>query len=144
MYSKVNQLYVYILKNLILFIYFWPHCMWDPGSPTRDRTHTLKSRVITTGPPGKPPRNILGTLGLMLLTDAHRTYISLCCCSVTKLCLTLCELVDCSTPGSSVLHYLLEFAQTHVHRAGDAIQPCHPLSPPSPPALSLSQHQGLF
>ena len=42
------------------------------------------------------------------------------------------------------LHYLPEFAQTHVHRVGDAIQPTHPLSPPSPPAFSLSQHQGLF
>ena len=47
-------------------------------------------------------------------------------------------------PGFPVLHYLLELAQTHVHRIGDAIQPSHPLSPPSPPALNLSQHQGLF
>ena len=52
--------------------------------------------------------------------------------------------MDCSTPGSSVFHYLLDFAQTHVHWVGDAIQPSHPLSPPSPPAFSLSQHQGLF
>ena len=51
--------------------------------------------------------------------------------------------MDCSTPGFSVLHYLLEFAQTHVHWINDAIQPSH-LSLPSPPALSLSQHQGLF
>ena len=42
------------------------------------------------------------------------------------------------------LSELLEFAQTHVHRVGDAIQPSHPLSFPSPPALNLSQHQGLF
>ena len=52
--------------------------------------------------------------------------------------------MDCSTPGFPVLHYLLEFAQTHVHWVGDAIQPSHPLSPSSPPALNLSQHQGLF
>ena len=52
--------------------------------------------------------------------------------------------MDCSTPGFPVLHYLPEFAQTHVHWVGDAIQPSHPLSSPSPPALSLSQHQGLF
>ena len=44
----------------------------------------------------------------------------------------------------SVLHYLPEFAQTHVHQVSDAIQPSHPLSPPSPPALHLSQHHGLF
>ena len=47
-------------------------------------------------------------------------------------------------PGSSVLHYLLEFTQTHVHWVGDATQPSHPLLFPSLPALSLSQHQGLF
>ena len=46
-------------------------------------------------------------------------------------------------PGFPVLHYLLEFAQTHVHWANDAIQPSHPLSSPSPPAFNLSQHQGL-
>ena len=67
-----------------------------------------------------------------------------CCCSVAQSCLTLCDPMDCSTPGSSVLHYLLEFAQTHVHWAGDAIQPSHPLLPSSPPALHLSQHQDLF
>ena len=52
--------------------------------------------------------------------------------------------MDYSTPGFPVLHYLEEFAQTHAHRVGDAIQPSHPLSSPSPPALNLSQHQGLF
>ena len=52
--------------------------------------------------------------------------------------------MDCSTPGLPVHHQLLELAQTHVHRVGDAIQPFHPLSSPSPPVLSLSQHQGLF
>ena len=66
------------------------------------------------------------------------------CCSVTKSCLTLWDPVDCSMPGFPVLHYLPEFTQTHVPWVGDAIQPSHPLSSPSPPALSLSQHQGLF
>ena len=64
--------------------------------------------------------------------------------SVTQLCLTLCDLMDRSTPGFPVHHQLPELAQTHVHRVGDAIQPSHPLSSPSPPALNLSQHQGLF
>ena len=59
-------------------------------------------------------------------------------------CLTLCDPMDCSTPGFPVLHHLLECAQTHVHWVGDAIPPSHPLSSPSPPAFSLSQHQGLF
>ena len=52
--------------------------------------------------------------------------------------------MDCSRPAFPVLHSLSEFAQTRVHWVGDAIQPSHPLSPPSPPALSLSQHQGLL
>ena len=52
--------------------------------------------------------------------------------------------MDCSTPGFSVLHHFLEFAQTHAHWVGDAIQPSHPLPTPSPPAFNLSQHQGLF
>ena len=47
-------------------------------------------------------------------------------------------------PGFPVLHYLLEFAQTHVYGVGDGIQPSHPLLPPSPPALNLSQYQDLF
>ena len=67
-----------------------------------------------------------------------------CCCSFSQSCLTLCEPMDCSMPGFPVFHYLLEFAQTHVHWVSDAIQPSHPLSSPSPPALNLSQHQGLF
>ena len=52
--------------------------------------------------------------------------------------------MDCSTPGFPILHSLPEFAQTYVHWVSDAIQPSHPLSPPSPPAFNLSQHQGLF
>ena len=52
--------------------------------------------------------------------------------------------MDCSTPGLPVHHQLPEFIQTHVHWVGDAIQPSHPLSSPSPPSLNLSQHQGLF
>ena len=57
--------------------------------------------------------------------------------SVTQSCPTLCNPMDCSTPGFPVLHYFPEFAQTHVHWVNDAIQPSHPLSPPSPPALNL-------
>ena len=66
------------------------------------------------------------------------------CCLVTHSSVTLCDPMDCSTPGFPVLHHLPEFAQTHVHGVDDAIQPSHPLSPPSPPAFNLSQHQGLL
>ena len=102
------------------------------------------------------------------------------CCSIVETCSTLCDPMDCSTPGSSVHgfsrqehwsgchcllcqscpilydpmdystlafpvpHYLPEFAQSHVYWDSDAIQPSHPLSPPFPLAVNLSQHQGLF
>ena len=56
----------------------------------------------------------------------------------------LCDPMDCSMPGFPVFYYIQESAQTHVHWVSDAIQPSHPLSSPSPPALNLSQHQGLF
>ena len=64
--------------------------------------------------------------------------------SVAQLCLTLCDPMAGSTPGFPVHHQLPELTQTHVHRVGDATQPSHPLSSPSPPAFNLSQHQGLF
>ena len=64
--------------------------------------------------------------------------------SVAQSCPTLCDPMDCSTPGLPVHHRLLEPTQTHVHCISDVIQPSHPLSSPSPPALNLSQHEGLF
>ena len=64
--------------------------------------------------------------------------------SVTQSCLTLCDPMNCSTPGLLVHHQLPEFTQTHVHRVYDAIQPSHPLSSPSSYAPNPSQHQGLF
>ena len=64
--------------------------------------------------------------------------------SVTQLCLTLCDPMDHSTPGLPVHHQLPESTQTHVHGVSDAIQPSYPLSSPSPPAFSLSQHYSLF
>ena len=63
--------------------------------------------------------------------------------SVAQLCLTLCDPLDCSTSDFPVHHQLLESAQTHVHRVGDATQPSHPLLSPFPPAFNLSQNQGL-
>ena len=57
---------------------------------------------------------------------------------------TLCDPMNCSTPGLPVHHQLLEFTQTHVHLVSDAVQPSHPLSSPSPPAFNLFQHQSLF
>jgi len=61
------------------------------------------------------------------------------CCSVAKSCPTLCDPMNCSTPASPVLHY-----HTHIHWVCDAIQPSHPLPPPSPLSFNLSQDQGIF
>ena len=87
---------------------------------------------------GPPP--LLGGAGVA------RTVVTftVCCCSVTKSCLTLCDPMDCSISGFPLLHHLLEFVQIHVQWVGDAIQPSRPLSPPSSPALNLFQHQDLF
>ena len=65
-------------------------------------------------------------------------------CSVAQSCPTLCDPMDHSMPGFPVPRYLLEVAQVHVHWGSDAIQPSHPLLPPSPSAFNLSQHQHLF
>ena len=70
------------------------------------------------------------------LSKTHSVQFS----SVTQLCLILCNTMDRSTAGLPVHHQLPEFTQTHVHCVSDAIQPSHPLSSPSPPALNLSQH----
>ena len=64
--------------------------------------------------------------------------------SVIQLCPILCDPMDCSAPSFSVHYQLPELTQTHVLWVGDAIQPSHPLSSPSPPTFNLSQHQGLF
>ena len=64
--------------------------------------------------------------------------------SVAQSCPTLCDPMNCSTPGLPVHHQLHEFTQIHVHRVSDAIQPSHPLSSPSPPAPNPSQHQSLL
>ena len=64
--------------------------------------------------------------------------------SVSQSCLTLCNPMNHSMPGLPVHHQLPEFTQTHVHRVSDAIQPSYPLLSPSPPALNVSKHQGLF
>jgi len=64
--------------------------------------------------------------------------------SIAQSCPTLCNSMNCSTPGCPIHHQLLELTQTHIHWISDAIQPSHPLSSPSLPPFNLSQHQGLF
>ena len=78
-----------------------------------------------------------------LLVRKLRSHLP-CCGSVPKSCPALCDPMDCSRPGFPAPHRLLEFAQVHGHRVGDAIPPSHPLLPSSPSALTPSQHRGLF
>ena len=92
--------------------------------------------------PGIPRVNPYSFSLHFFFIQSHRCTVQFS--SVTQLCLTLCDPMDCSMPGFPIHHQLLELIQTHVHRVGDAIQPSHPLSSPSPPAFNLSQHQGLF
>ena len=75
-----------------------------------------------------------------LLSQAPKVWASVQFSSVAQSCLTLCNLMNHSTPGLPVHHQLQESIQTHVHQVGDAIQPSHPLLSPSPPALNPSQH----
>ena len=95
-----------------------PSSSWPPGFPALETPRFL------------PPHPTI--------TRSH------CCCSDAQSCPALFNPMDRFTPGLPVLHYFLEFAQTQVHQVSDAIQPSRPLSPPSPLALSLSQHRGLF
>ena len=78
----------------------------------------------------------------MCIRNTHVTSIRLV--QFSQSCLLLCKPMDCSTPGFPVHHQLPELSQTHVHWFGNAIQPTHPLSSPSPPDFNHSQHQGLF
>ena len=75
--------------------------------------------------------------------EVHRS-LSVQFSSVAQSCPTLCDPINHSTPGLPVHHQLPEFTQTHIHQVGDAIQPSHPLSSPSPSSLNLSQQQDLF
>ena len=91
----------------------------------------IKSSIPKSQQVGPHRTHFLGTTPLRMVQFS----------SVTQSCLTLCDPMDCSTPGFPVHHQLLELAQTHVLQGGDAIQPSHPLLSPSPPTSNLSQHQ---
>ena len=119
--------------SILFCLFFWPY--------------HISCGILVPWPRTKPR-----SPAVKVNSPNHRTFrefrpylfMSSCCCSVTQSCPTLCDPMDCSTPGFPVHHYLLEFAQTHVHWVDDAIQPSHPLLFPSPLAFNLSQHQGLF
>ena len=113
---------------------------------TEERSSQSKWWVVISISKGIYKRGLpwAATRWLNLCTPPRILTAASCCCSVAKSCLTFNDSIDGSTWGFPVLHHLLELAQTHVHRVSDAIQPSHPLLPPSPPASNLSHHQGLF
>ena len=98
---------------------------------------------IDSSPPGFPMPGILQARTLEWVAISFSP-CDLQFSSVAQSCPILCDPMNCSTPGLPVHHQLPEFTQIHVHGVGDAIQPSHPLSSPSPPAPNPSQHQGLF
>ena len=111
----------YVNQHFSMIDRGWVDCQWYfPAT-----IHTLCNIL---------PMSVARTCDL-LVTDCH--------CSVTQSSPILCDPMDCSTLGLSVPHHLLKSAQVHVYCIGDAIQPSHPLTPSSPSALNLSQHQGL-
>ena len=132
-----------------------------PSIGIKPRSPALQEHYLPSELPGKPKKTGMGSLSLLqgkFLTQESNWGLLYCSrilysvnqvrsvqfSSVAQSCLTLCDPMNHSMPGLPVHHQLPESTQTHVHRVGDAIQPSHPLLYPSPPALNLSQHQGLF
>ena len=107
-------------------------------------SHFSKQRVLWPAAAAAAPCSPTALRRQFRMEKNRILILDFCCCSVTQLCLTICNPMDCSTPGFPVLHHLLEVAQTHVHWVGDAIQASRPLLSLSPPAFDLFQHQGLF
>ena len=85
--------------------------------------------------------SLISTLGMVIISKVLLMWKF---SSVAQSCLTLCDLMNHSTPGLPVHHHLPEFTQTNIHQVSDAIQPSHSLLSPSPPAPNPSQHQSLF
>ena len=125
-YQLLLLLFVFVLFFFISFL-----CKEVNGSPTTKKRFGLGKKHVD----------------YIKLLFAHIYYICSLepiCCSLTQLCLTLCDPMDYSMPGIPILHHFSELVQTEVHWISDAIQQSHALSSPFPPAFSLSQHQGLF
>ena len=107
------------------------------GLINNSTTGLLSGSVVKNPPTKAGDTSLTPELGRSHISSVHFS-------SVIHSCLILCDPMDYSMPGFPVHHQLPELAPTHVHQLGDAIQPSHPLSSPSPPAFNLSQQQGLF
>jgi len=145
-----KQVGVCVLIHVQLFETPWIRllCPWDfPGRNTGVGCYFLLQGIFPTQGWNQcllPLLNWQERHDFFTISATWEAQHAICCCSVAKSCLTLCDPMDCRTPGLPVPHHLPEFAQVHDNWINDAIQPPHPLSPYSPSAFNLSQHQGLF
>ena len=131
---------------ICLFIYFEEHLLsffktrflkYLPREILTDWIIIIKGEPLKFPPLSSNPTYLAEVSSVLSTTSVQFS-------SVAQSCLTLCNPMNCRTPGLPVHHQLPEFTQTHVHWVSDAIQPSHPLSSPSPPAPNPSQHQRLF
>ena len=134
-------IYVCVCIYIYMYIYIYIYSSWDsPGQNTWVDSVSLLQGIFPTH--GLNPDLLHCRHILYHLSTREAQLIPLS--SVVQLSLTVCNPMDCSTPGFPIHHQLPELTQTHVHWVSDAIQPSHFLSSPSPPTFNLSQHQGLF
>ena len=129
---------IYIVNILYLFFSFWRTSLCITGSRFIYLTRTDSNSLFFMA----EQYSIVYMYHMFIHSSVNGQFQSVSL--VAQSCPTLCDHMDCSTPGLPVHHQLPEFTQTHVHGVSDAIQPSHPLSSPSPAAFNLSQHQGLF
>ena len=127
----------------------WSHhfmANWWGNKENSERLYLGGSKITADGDHSHEIKRhlLLGRKAMTNLDSILKSRDSVQLSSIAQSCLTLCNPMNCSTPGLPVHHQLPESTQTHVHRVGDAIQPSHTLSCPFPPTLNLSQHQGLF
>ena len=127
--TSTNFLWFHPDSMSINFLWSHPDISWSLINIPHDLINIWVTR--------KHSYHVLSTMNCKRPHNIHISF-SLGYCSVAKLYSTLCNPMDYCMPGFCILHHLLESAQTHVHWVGDAIQPSHTLSIPSPPALNLS------
>ena len=109
-------------------------CLSAGGGRSRSRIHVFWIHS----------RRWIQIMEIIHISSKKKNFAVLQFSSAAHSCPTLCDPMNCSTPGLPVHHQLPESTQTYAHWVGDAIQPSHPLSSPSPPAPNPSQHQSLF
>ena len=140
-HSKTVKLSNSFLRSCSCLFILSPNCKARIGpSENSVNSYTIKF-IIAYKPKNCPPKT---AWNIRDKDEGYLLYTYIQFSSVAQLCPTLCDPMNLSMPGLPIHHQLPEFTQTHGHRVGDAIQPSHPLSSPSPPAPNPSQHQGLF